>query len=189
MGQRSKIAQYPPELRQWLDAELVRRGFADYVQLAADLVEESKQLGKPVEASKSGLQRYGKNVERKLQAIKDSTAVARLVMEEAPDDADARSGALSAFTQEGLFNIILGIRELGESPDETDLLRRAKLLSALTGNISKLTRSSVYQKKHQIEVRDKVQAAADVAAKIGKKGGLSKIAVDEIRREILGIAT
>jgi hypothetical protein len=109
-------------------------------------------------------------------------------MEEAPDDADARSGALSAFTQEGLFNIILGIRELGESPDETDLLKRAKLLSALTGNISKLTRSSVYQKKHQIEVRAKVNAAAAAAMKIAKKGGISKAGAQELFRAITGIA-
>ena len=43
-------------------------------------------------------------------------------------------------------------------------------------------------KRHQIDIRDKAQAAADAAAKIGKKGGLSTAAVDSIRREILGIA-
>ena len=186
MGQRSKIREYPPELRDWLDSELVRRGFADYVQLAADLVKQGEQLGKAVEASKSGLQRYGKDLEHKLQAIKDSTAAARLIAKEAPDDADERSAALNALTQTELFNIIISIRELD---DETDLLKRAKLLSALTGNISKLTRSSVYQKKHQIEVRDKVNAAAAAAMKIAKKGGISKAGADELFRVITGIAS
>lgn len=37
MAPRSKVHSLPPELKEWLDAELVRRGFGDYVQLAADL--------------------------------------------------------------------------------------------------------------------------------------------------------
>ena len=37
MAPRSKVHSLPPELKEWLDAELVKRGFGDYVQLAADL--------------------------------------------------------------------------------------------------------------------------------------------------------
>lgn len=53
MAPRSKVHSLPPELKEWLDAELVKRGFGDYVQLAADL----KARG--AEVSKSALQRYG----------------------------------------------------------------------------------------------------------------------------------
>ena len=37
MAPRSKVHTLPPELKEWLDGELVARGFGDYVQLAADL--------------------------------------------------------------------------------------------------------------------------------------------------------
>ena len=39
MAPRSKVHTLPPELKEWLDGELVARGFGDYVQLAADLKE------------------------------------------------------------------------------------------------------------------------------------------------------
>ena len=32
MPPRNKVHSLPPELKQWLDGELVRRGFSDYVQ-------------------------------------------------------------------------------------------------------------------------------------------------------------
>lgn len=32
MPRRSSVHALPPELKEWLDAELVRRGFGDYVQ-------------------------------------------------------------------------------------------------------------------------------------------------------------
>jgi len=185
MPKRSKIATLPPAVKEWFDHLLIERNFSGYERLTAEANQKLAKLGYELRFGKSSAGRYGKNLERKLQAIKDSTAAARLIADEAPDDADERSSALTALTQVELFNVVLAIRELD---GETDLLKRAKLLSALTGNISKLTRSSVYQKKHMIEIRGKARAAADAAAKIAKKGGLSKDAVDTIRREILGIA-
>lgn len=53
MAPRSKVHTLPPQLKEWLDNELIARGFGDYVQLAADL----KARG--AEVSKSALQRYG----------------------------------------------------------------------------------------------------------------------------------
>ena len=65
---------------------------------------------------------------------------------------------------------------------------RAKLLSVVAKNVATLSRASVNQKKHEIEMRGRMEQAADKVARLAKKAGLSKDAVDTIRREILGIA-
>jgi uncharacterized protein DUF3486 len=182
---RSKISSYPPELRQWLEAELVRRGFSGYEQLAADLVARSKEVGSLVETSKSSLHRYGTNLERKLSAIRASTEAASLIAKSAPDDADLRSAAVISLIQTEVFDVLVALQD---SETENDPMKRAKLLSTVAKNVATLSRASVNQKRHEMETRGKAQAAADRAAKIGKKGGLSAGAVDEIRREILGIA-
>jgi hypothetical protein len=44
-------------------------------------------------------------------------------------------------------------------------------------------------KKWQVEIRNQVKAVADRVARMAKKGGFSAKTADDIRREILGIAT
>lgn len=178
MAKRSKITTLPPELKQWLDAELVRRGFQDYVQLASDL----KTRGG--DGSKSSIHRYGSNLERKLAAVKTSTEAARLIAEASPDEADDRSNAVISLTQTGLFNILVDLEEASGIEDATI---RAKLLSSVAKNVATLTRASVGLKKYRYEVQQRLQAAADAAAKIGKKGGLSTSGAEQIRKLILGI--
>ena len=55
--------------------------------------------------------------------------------------------------------------------------------------ISDMNRSSVALKKYRDEMREKVAAAARAVGDVAKRRGMSAEAVDEIRREILGIAT
>jgi hypothetical protein len=47
----------------------------------------------------------------------------------------------------------------------------------------------VHQKKHEIEIRGKAQAAADKVGRLARKGGMSEATVDEIKRAVLGIAS
>lgn len=185
MGQRAKIKLYPPEIRAWLDAELVRRGFSDYVQLAVDLKEESASRGMPVDASKSSIHRYGANLERKLSAIKASTEAARLIAAQSPDDADLRSGAVLSMIQTQVFDVMVGLQDASQAEDPVE---RAKLLARVGRDYATVARASVHQKRHEIEIRGKTAAAADRVAKLAKKGGLSGDTVDAIKREILGIA-
>lgn len=185
MGRRSKIEQLPPELKGWLDDALVKNNFSRYEQLARELKQRGATLGIAADASKSGLHRYGSNLERRLSAIKASTEAAALIAKSAPDDADLRSAAVISLIQTELFEAIVSLQE-AESADAGD---RLGLLSKAAKNIATLANASGRQKRHEIEVRAKVQSAADAAARIGKKGGLSKGSIDEIRREILGIAS
>ena len=175
---RAKITQLPDEVRKQLDAELVKRGFSGYDALETWL----KGLG--IEISKSSIHRYGRNLERKLAAIKASTEAAKLIAQEAPDDADQRSGAVMSMLQSEIFDMLVNLQE---ADDAEDPVQRAKVLSALAKNIATMTRASVHQKRHEIEIRAKAEAAADKVARMATKGGMSAKTVDEIRREILGI--
>lgn len=178
MGRRSKVKALPQDVREWLDRALAEKNFSGYKELEAELAKRGYSL------SKSSIHRYGANLERRLAAIKASTEAARLIAQAAPDDADQRSGAVISMVQTEIFEILVALQEVADS----DPMNKAKLLSTLAKNIATLTRASVHQKRHEIEVRAKAEAAADKVAKLAKRGGLSAGTVDSIRREILGIA-
>lgn len=178
MGQRSKIKQLPDEVRMQLDRELVKRGFSGYDAL------ETWLAGLGISIGKSSIHRYGSALERRLSAIKASTEAARLIADAAPDDADQRSGAVISMVQTEIFEILVALEEAADA----DPMKKAKLLSTLAKNIATLTRASVHQKRHEIEIRGKAQAAADRVARLARKGGLSGATVENIKREILGIA-
>lgn len=180
MAQRAKIKQLPREIRDWLDQALAEKNFAGYKQLEAELSARGFAV------SKSSIHRYGANLEQKLAAIKDSTEAALLISKAAPDDAGEREAAVMSMLNTEIFNVLVNARQLN---DEKDPARRMKLLSSLATSVSKLSRASIHQKKHEQEVRAKAQTAADKVARLAKKGGLSVSTVDTIRREILGITT
>lgn len=139
MPKRSKVDTLPPELKAWLDAELLARGFADYVQLAADL-----QL-KGADVSKSSLHRYGSKFEMRMAQLKVSTDQARAVVAASPDDEGAMNEALIRLTQDKLFGVLV---ELDVDPESLSLPK-------LTKSIADLARSSISQKRWQTEVRTK----------------------------------
>lgn len=184
MAQRSKVRQLPPEVRAWLDRALAEKNFGAYEQLAVEANRQLSALGYTMTLSKSGLHRYGLNLERKLSAIKASTEAARMIAAAAPDDADQRSGAVISMVQTEIFEILVALQEVADS----DPMKKAKLLSTLAKNIATLTRASVTQKRHEIETRAKAEAAADKIARLAKRGGMSAGTVDEIKRVVLGIA-
>lgn len=183
---RSKIEQLPPELKEWLDEALVKSNFQRYSLLVRELKKRGAELGLTADVSKSGLHRYGTNLERKLSAITASTQAAALFAKMAPDDADLRSGAVISLIQTDLFNILVALQD---SEGEEDPTKRAKLLSTVAKNVATLSRASGAQKRHEMEVRTKVSAAADAAVRVAKKGGISKAGADELFRVITGIAT
>lgn len=180
MGQRSKITQLPREVRDWLDQALGGKNFAGYQSLEQELQARGFSIGK------SSIHRYGANLERRLAAIKASTEAARAIAAAAPDDADQRSAAVISLIQTEVFETLI---HLQEATDEGDPVKRAKVLALVAKNVATLSRASVHQKKHELEIRARVNAAADAAAKIAKQGGLSADSVDELRKKILGIAT
>lgn len=179
MPPRSKIDQLPDAVREELEAMIIKRRFSGYIALADWLKGKGYQIGK------SAVGEYGLNLQSKLAGIKASTEAARQIAESAPDDADQRSAAVLSLIQTQVFDVMMGLQDASASDDPID---RAKLLSRVAKDFSTAVRASIYQKKHAIELRGKAEAAANKAATIAKKGGLSAAAVKTIRSEILGIA-
>lgn len=177
---RSKIKSLPDDQRAAFERELIRRGFADYAGLALWVKEHTG-----IDIGKSAAHRYGSQLERRIEALKNSTEAAKLIAESFPDDADQQSAAVMRLVQHEIFEVVLAMQKLDEN---TNPMARAKLLAQLAQVVAPMSRASVAQKKHAIEIRDKVSAAAERATKIAKKGGMTAAGVDNIRREILGIA-
>jgi hypothetical protein len=179
VSQRSKVTKLPEDVRKELDAELVKRGFSGYDAL------ETWLHGLGIAISKSSIHRYGRNLERKLSAIRASTEAALLIAEAAPDDANLRSGAGMAILETEIFDMLVSLQD---AESEDDPIKRAKILSSLAGNYAKLSRASIHQKKHELEIRAKVEATADKVARLAKKGGASAATVEEMKRAVMGIA-
>ena len=180
MARRSSIDGLPDDVRRWLERALAENNFSGYVALEDMLRERGYSI------SKSAIHRYGQKIERRFAAIKASTEAARMLTEGASDDQDARSEAVIALVQTELFESIINLQEAGD--EDIDPADRIGLLSSAAKNIATLARASVNQKKFRLEVQARAEAAAANVEKIAKKGGLSAESVEQLRREILGIA-
>ena len=181
MARRSSVSSLPEDVRHWLERALAESNFSGYQALEEVLRDKGYGI------SKSAIHRHGQKIERRYAAIKASTEAARFLTEGASDDQDARSEAVIALVQTGIFESIVNLQEA--SDEEIKPEERIALLSGAAKNIATLARASVNQKKFRMEVQARIQAAAANVEKIAKKGGLSAESVQQLRREILGIAT
>ena len=170
MPPRSKVASLPKPVKTWLDKALAENNFSDYEALANELSSQGFSI------SKSALHRYGQDFESKLSALKMASEQARAVVAAAPDEEGAVNEALMRLVQEHLFKLLMS------DGDQMDLPKVAKA-------VAELGKASVVQKKWQAEWKEKVETAAARVDKIAKKGGLTQATSDEIRREILGMAS
>ena len=180
MAPRSKVLTLPPELKEWLDAQLIRGGFSDYVQLAADL----KARGESV--SKSALHRYGSQFEKRMAQLKMSNEQARALVDASPDDEDKLGAAVIRLTQDRIFQLLV---DLEIDPDSVDVNKLFK-------NAAEIGKASVTQKKFTMEARAAIEDAArkkvleEQRAKLEAmptKGGVTTETKAAIR-EALGIA-
>lgn len=184
MPPRSKIAQLPPELRQWLHQALVERAFGDIRGVTDELQAKLKEAGVAVYIGKSAVGAESQKVQRAQEAIRATTEAARLIADASADQADARSEAAMALVQSEVFEVMLQVREAGEVADPA---ARLKLMANVAKSVSVLSRARVNQAKWREEVEAKVRSAADKAGKLAKKGGASADTVRMIKEQILGI--
>lgn len=179
MAQRSRIDTLPAEVRAWLDQALTESNFSGYQALELELKARGFYIGR------SQISRYSQKIQRRFTAIREATEIARVITEGAQDDADSRSEAIIATIQADILGALIDVRE---AEKEIDPVKKVSLLAKMGHSVAMMTNSSVSLKKYQSEVKQRVQAAASAAEKIGRKGGLSLQAVQELRRQILGIA-
>ena len=180
MPRQSKIDKLPAELRAALDKLVLDNNFSGYESIAEYFKERGYSL------SKSGIHRYGQELERKLEMIKGTTEAAKIIGEANPDTENHMTGGLLSIVQAGLFHTLL---KLNEAQNESNPEERIKLYSSAAKGVSEVGRASIANKRWQGEVRAKAEAAASKVADIARKGGLSADTAETIRREILGIAS
>lgn len=175
MPPRSAVLSLPEDIRAWLDAELVRRGFKDYVELEELLA--SKGYG----ISKSALHRYGSGFEERIAKLTLVTQQAKAIAEAAGDDEGAMNDALIRLIQQKSFDVLMELeREEGADPPS---------LTDLGHMVARLGQASVAQKRWQIQARDRIRqklAALEKEAG-GGKPGLDPATLRRVREEIYGI--
>lgn len=168
---RSSVNKLPPEVKAWLDQALVEGNFTGYQSLADDLQERGFTL------SRSAIQRYGQAFEEQLGNLKRVTEQARIIIETTPDDANAMGDALTRLVQQKAFAALSKVEDID-----------GMSLPAISRIVADMNKYAVAQKKWAVEVREKLQAAADVVEKHGRRGGMSQETVEMIKRKILGLA-
>ena len=184
MARKSSISRLPAEVKSYIEAALAT-GSKTLDELIADL-----QARFPTEAnagqlpSRSAVHRYGQKLERRLAAIRASTEAARLISEQAGDDKDTRSEALTALVQTELFEAILALQEANDP--EIDAGDRVGMLSAAAKNIATLTRSSVNLKQFQAKVEEatRKRLLQEQRAKLDELGKTGAVAPEVLARVI-----
>lgn len=184
MPPRSKIAQLPPEIRDWLHTAIVQRGFGDIEGLTQELNALCKEGGVAISIGKSAVGEESKRVRRAQETIKATTEATKLIAETSRDDADSRSEATLAVVQTETFEVLLQLQEL---EDEVDPLAKLKVLSQVGKTVAQMSRARVNQARWRSEVEAAVKAAAAKVDKLAKKGGLDAATAQQIRAAILGI--
>lgn len=157
MGRKSSIARMPAPIKAHIERRLAEG------RLTLDELITELRSRWPAEAaggelpSRSAVHRYGQKLDRRLAAIRASTEAAKLIREQAGDDQDARSEALTALVQTELFEAILQLQEADDP--ETEPGDRVAMLSTAAKHIATLTRSSVNLKKFQAEAEERARRA------------------------------
>lgn len=181
----SKIAQLPPEIREWLHRSFVERAFGDIEGITAELNALMKEANVAISIGKSAVGAESQKVKRAQETIRATTEAAKLIAESSRDDADARGEAVMALITSDLFECLLQARE---AEDTSDPIERMAAMSKAATAASRLTRARVNQAQWRTQVEERTKAAADKVAKLAKKGGMDAKTVAEIRSSILGIA-
>lgn len=184
MPPRSKIAQLPEEIRTWLRQAMIERAFGDIEALTEELNALCKQGGVAISIGKSAVGAESQRVRRAQEAIRATTEAARLIADSSADPGDTRSEAALALVQSEVFEVMLKVRELGDTQDHAAHL---KLMANVAKSVATMSRARVNQAKWRDELDARAKAAAERVAKLAKKGGASADTIREIKEHILGI--
>ena len=192
MAKRSQIAtEVPKPLLDELNAKLVAGGFANYNSLTIWLNQQLAENGLEVNISRSALHRHGQDFQAQFEAeMAESRQLYAVAKISAADNEDAEGVVREATIrtlQTRLLKLAVALRQAEEAGDDVHQL--AETSTKIARAVADLGRADIASQKWKDEVKARTNQAAEAAAKIASKGGLSESSVDEIRRKILGIAS
>jgi hypothetical protein len=194
-----KVKAYvPADIRAEFNARLVESNFLNldsHVEWLAERLAVAN-ITPPEEIGRNAVYGYMKDFRAEFEASMregdQMLNIARAAMQ-TNQDADAILQQASIRTmQTALLRISTALRKLEqeEDPDIPLIAKTAGLISKAMADLGRVNLSTI---QHQAEREKAIRAeerakAADQAATIARRGGLSADAVEQLRREILGIA-
>lgn len=174
----SKIDLLPEETRRELDERIVANGFGGYVALSEWLSERGFEIGK------STLGAHGKGLERHIARVRAATQAAQVLEESTRDDTDARSNAIYAQFQSGIFDALLAIDEAEEEPDPAAKLA---LYTKAGKDFAAIGRGNIARQKWAAEVRAKIEAARVDVRQIASDAGVPDTVMQAIDARLMGV--
>lgn len=177
----SKVLKLPPRFRDAIRDALVKHG-KTYDELA-ELVESWVRDGKikPEEKpSRAALARFGKRELARLEQFEHTREYAKAVIAKTDEYGMALDEAAANHLLNELIAIFMKL-DPHKPMDPTDLAR-------LMAGFGKLQQSSAAREKVKAEFEKRAAAVAKKVTATAKKAGLSKEAIAQIERDVLGMA-
>jgi len=178
MTRKSTVQAMSDEARQELD-RMVRDGRATIDQIRGRLLELEGENA----PSRSAVGRYVQSAKQQMQRYREAQEVAKVWVGKLEEEPDGDVGRLlSEMLRTVAFNTL---SQLGEGEAEAE----AKDIKSLAQAIKDLATADKTSAERELRIRREVaEQAAEKAGEVARRGGLSKDAVQEMRREILGVA-
>lgn len=174
----SKIDLLPEGVRAELDSLIVANGFAGYVKLSDWLAERGYAIGK------STIHQHGAKLERQLNAVRVSTQAAALMEDAARDDTDARSAAIFAQVQSGIFDALV---DFADAEEEVDPVKRAAILAKIGKDFAAAASGSRSGKKFAEAARAKLDAARADVRRLAADAGVPDDVQAAIDERLMGV--
>lgn len=174
MVRRSKVESLPRAVKEWLDRILVETNFSGYEFIVEEANRRLEAAGADFRLSKSSINRYGKNFDDRLRALKLASEQARAIVAAAPDDDAAQSEALMRLVQERMFQVLLKAPVDTEAPLNIATAARAA---------ADMQRATVTQKKW---VAERKQRFEQIESAVGAGRLTPEEALRRVREELYG---
>ncbi|MFQ2250980.1 DUF3486 family protein [Aeromonas dhakensis] len=184
---KSKIQQLPADIRSQL-AAMLRSGDMSQKAILAEVNQLILEAGLPPEEqiSRTGLNRYSKQVEAAGSRIAKAREMAEVLTSKLGDAPTSQIGNLMAENMKTMaWETSMALMEATEDGEMIDI----KQFNQLALAYQRISQSSILNQKLEKEIRAAFAAeAATAAEKIVKQAGLTAETAADIKRQILGIA-
>ncbi|AUV10754.1 hypothetical protein C2U39_00255 [Aeromonas sp. ASNIH3] len=184
---KSKIQQLPADIRSQL-AAMLRSGDMSQKAILAEVNQLILEAGLPPEEqiSRTGLNRYSKQVEAAGSRIAKAREMAEVLTSKLGDAPTSQIGNLMAENMKTMaWETSMALMEATEDGEMIDI----KQFNQLALAYQRISQSSILNQKLEKEIRAAFAAeAATAAEKIVTQAGVSAETAADIRNKILGIA-
>ena len=183
MARQSSIARLPADILEQLQ-ELLRDPRVTQLEATAKINAILEAEGHEDRLSKSAVNRYAVKMEEVGKRIRESREVAGMFINRLGAEPQGKVGhLLNEMVRTLAFDAVL---DFSEGDDKAS----PKMIKDLATAIHRLERAASENVKREEEIRKRVLAdAAKAVEKTAKQNGLSADSVQEIRKQILGVAT